>query len=357
MPSGYRSSRRGSKVQKRARKAVVTHRVRERVASAWDAVRRYAWVAGRFLLIGAAVAAGAVLVVMLVAGGVNGAARWWAERRAAQAETPAGRAEKARDNLLVIASDEGAATAFLALKVDQKARRVWGLAIPDAVFVEVPGQGFERVGDSFEDGPDTSMSAISNFLSVPFEQFIVVDDAVYKKALADQSVAGLIVNANDTNLDGGAAQRLAEVMDSAGAERIGLIVLPIKPISIGEERFFEPNWEEIDPLLETWWGIRPGAKEQAIKVVVYNGSGSPGIAGTAAKELIRDGMRVVDTRNADKFTYKETLVLVQNGKMEDGEAVARSLGIGKVVRQDADQQVADVIVIIGKDFAAASTDG
>jgi len=60
---------------------------------------------------------------------------------------------------------------------------------------------------------------------------------------------------------------------------------------------------------------------------------------------------VVDTKNADRFDYETTQVIVQNGDQSAGDAVKEVLGVGEIVMQPADQQVADVIVIIGSDYS------
>jgi hypothetical protein len=78
--------------------------------------------------------------------------------------------------------------------------------------------------------------------------------------------------------------------------------------------------------------------------------GTPGIAGIAARELIKQGMQVVETRNADRFDYAKTLVVVQNGDAQQGQLVRDALGVGEVVDQPSTQDVADVIVIIGADY-------
>ena len=85
---------------------------------------------------------------------------------------------------------EKQATGFLAVRVDGETQRVFGIAIPDGAFVEVPGQGFERIGDSYKAGPErlarqrcpTTSRCRSTTTSV-------VDDAVYKAMLKDQDVA------------------------------------------------------------------------------------------------------------------------------------------------------------------------
>lgn len=93
-----------------------------------------------------------------------------------------------------------------------------------------------------------------------------------------------------------------------------------------------------------------------VRVIVYNGSGEPGIAGDVAQELIAGGYRVVDTKNADSFDYAETQVIVQTSDARIGERLAQLLGTGVVTVQEADQDVAEVIVIIGQDLSGDAVD-
>jgi len=86
------------------------------------------------------------------------------------------------------------------------------------------------------------------------------------------------------------------------------------------------------------------------RVIIYNGAGKPGIAGDAAQELIRAGFRVVDTKNADRFNYKTTIAVVQRGPVEKGEQVVETLRTGVVKQKRTDEDVSDIVVIIGKDY-------
>lgn len=349
MPSGYRASKRRSKAAKRARKAKREHVVVERITNSVDTVGRYAWLTGRVTLIGAGAAVLAASLLWATVLGINAGARWWAKRQAAHEASPAGRAEASRDNLLVIGVDGGKAHGFLALRVDTREEQVWGLAIPATVFAEVPGVGFERIGESLRGGDDDALVAVSNFLGVPFEQYVVVDKETYQAALGSQSVSGLVDSAVRTNLAAGAVSRLKPVMDTAAGSRIGLAPLPVKPISLGDQEYLEAETEKVADLIEKWWGTRP-ATHGGVRVIVYNGAGTPGIAGAAAKALVKSGMRIVGTGNADRFDYKKTVIAIHSGQPAHGETVREALGVGEIVAQGSEQQIADVIVIIGKDY-------
>lgn len=327
------------------------HGVREAVIDialrAGYLVRRGAYLAGVWFA--AILTLVVVLLVMSLA--INGVARWNARRVAGFGDSAQGRIEKARDNLLIVAVDKtGRASGFLAIRVDRNEGSIYGIAIPDATFIEVPGQGFERVGVSWDAGPDVSLDAISNFFGVPFTAYARVDPAVYQSALTKQSFEGVSNAFAATNLDKKSLERFTEAFNSIPTENVAIVPMPVRPITLGNQTYFEPQRQEIADLVETWWGARINGEQAPTRVIVYNGSGVPGIAGIAAQELIRGGLRVVDTKNADRFDYRTTSIIVQNGPVSAGEQVRTVLGVGKVVEQAADQQVADIVVIIGKDY-------
>jgi hypothetical protein len=144
--------------------------------------------------------------------------------------------------------------------------------------------------------------------------------------------------------------RIGLFIDSVSGDRTALVSLPLKPIDLGGQTYYEPQRDRIADLLMQWWGVKVGAEDTSVRVIIYNGVGTPGVAGEAAQQLIASGMRVVDTKNADRFDYAATLVVVQDGDLKQGEQVATALGTGEVVDKPSEQDVADVIVIIGKDY-------
>jgi hypothetical protein len=217
--------------------------------------------------------------------------------------------------------------------------------------MEVPGQGFEGVGDSLAAGADVSMAAISNYLSVPFERYVVVDDAVYQNIVTNHSLRDVMADADPGNLSGEEQAEIAAFIEQVPGDRTAIVSLPVTPIDLGGETFYEPQKDEIADLLLQWWGVEVGAEDSVTRVIIYNGVGTPGIAGEAARQLIAQGMQVVETRNADRFDYAKTLVIVQNGDTQQGELVREALGVGEVVDQPSTQDVADVIVIVGADYA------
>ncbi len=244
MPSGWRTSRRGSKAAKKARKGIKRHERKETATTIVRATRR---TARDIVYLGAVGLASLVAVLVglyLLAFAINGIARWNAGRVAEQAGSPEAQAERAKENLLLIAVEDGRATGFLAVRYDSEADLVYGIAIPDAAFIEVPGQGFERVGDSYHSGADVSLAAVSNFFTVPFNTYAVVDTEIYQTVLTTQSLAGVADSFKDTNLDETDLALWRATFDETPSEDVAIVPLPVKPISLGNETYFEPQRDQ-----------------------------------------------------------------------------------------------------------------
>lgn len=354
---GWRASKRSSKLGKQVRRDAKAERFRDDVDRGVKAAG-YGFVEiVRMLLKGLVGLAALVAVLFVVATGVNAAARWIALQQAQAQSTPEALAEQAEENLLIIGA-EGTTTVsaeFLAVRLDEENEQVLGIGIPSGAFMEVPGQGYERVGDSISGGPEMSLTAISNYLAVQFAHYVIVDVTVYRDAMTNGSLSDVMASVQDTNLTAEEQTRVAKFIASVTGENTALVPLPVQPIDLGGETYYEPQRDQIADLLLQWWGVSVGAEDSAVRVIIYNGVGTAGIAGDAAQQLIEAGMRVVDTRNADRFDYANTLIVVQDGDMAQGSLIAEALGVGEVIDQPSDQDVADVIVIIGADYAPPET--
>ena len=346
---GWRASKRSSKLGKQVRRDARTEQRRQQMSDGLRVTKNR--VLGALQIIGMTIGGALVLALVLfvLALGVNAGARWLAKRQAEQQAAPEAQAEKARENLLIIGVSDTSAD-FLAVRLDSTDEQILGIAVPSGAFMEVPGQGFERVGDSYGAGVGVSLAAISNYLTVPFEHYVVVDASVYQDAMTNQSLRDIMANAKETDLTGDELEEITEFIASVTGDHTALVPLPVKPIDLGGQTYYEPQRDQIADLLLQWWEVKVGAEDTAVRVILYNGAGTPGIAGQAAQQLIAAGMRVVDTKNADRFDYDTTMVIIQSGETAQGEQVRTALGVGEIVDQPSEQDVADVIVIIGRDF-------
>jgi hypothetical protein len=292
------------------------------------------------LIVGVGILGGVLvagLVLWGVATGINALSRWYIHSTAGSV-ADARRRELARNNVLIIGLKGGKAGGFLAARVETTPpRRIFGIAIPDGAFVEVPGQGFERIGDSY--------------LSVPFARYVAVPYDAYQNALRSQSLAGITKQVLATDIPLQDLKVLGATADSIPSKDVAFVALPVRPITVGDQRYLQPQRQQVAEILKSWWGVDVGP-ESRTRVIVQNGAGSPGLAGAAAKALIAAGYQVVDTKNAPSFGYKQTLILLYKGPVATASAVRDLLKVGVVRKAVSDQDLADVIVIIGKDYKA-----
>ena len=108
----------------------------------------------------------------------------------------------------------------------------------------------------------------------------------------------------------------------------------------------------VDRLLSA--SVTAGAREGDNRVLVLNGVGTPGLGEAVRAKLVPAGFVFVDARNADRFDYATTQVLVPEATQEAqarGKRVAEALGLpDAVIATQEFGTVADVVVVVGADF-------
>ncbi len=114
----------------------------------------------------------------------------------------------------------------------------------------------------------------------------------------------------------------------------------------------DPARALVDRLLAA--SVPAGVREGGNRVLVLNGVGTPGLGEAVRKKLVPAGFTLVDSRNAPKFGYPRTQVLVPAATAEGqalGERVAKALGVPatSIATQEIGT-VADVVVLVGADF-------
>ena len=92
------------------------------------------------------------------------------------------------------------------------------------------------------------------------------------------------------------------------------------------------------------------AARSAIRVEVWNGSGLSGVGQKVAEALKDGGFRVVDTRNADRSDYGTTLIVDRKGDRRNVEEVVRYFHGGHPLLMTSTAALADVRVVVGRDY-------
>ena len=133
--------------------------------------------------------------------------------------------------------------------------------------------------------------------------------------------------------------------------------LPVTKVEIDEQQRFridpDADRELVDNLLAQ--SIPPGARKTGNRVLVLNGVGTPGLGDKVRAKLIPAGFVFIGSRNAPRFGFAKTIVLVPTATetaVAIGRAVARAIGVPASSVQTTDEigTIADVVIIVGADF-------
>jgi LytR cell envelope-related transcriptional attenuator len=85
--------------------------------------------------------------------------------------------------------------------------------------------------------------------------------------------------------------------------------------------------------------------------VVLNGGGEPGIGEEVARILIPSGFGLMSSENANRFDYEVTKVVAASEEdIPSAQEALELLGAGQILL-GAQPPLADVIVVVGRDFA------
>ncbi len=190
----------------------------------------------------------------------------------------------------------------------------------------------------------------------------VVDAVVAALPSKDTDVAGVL-----RALGGGSdvsmpVDRLAGVLTGFAADvrsnDATFTVLPVVPIDTGGgATSYRVDATRARQLAQTQFAqsIPAGAATQPNHVFVENGVGSPGLVESACDRLVYAGFAFAGSGNAPSFTFATSKVLVFEptpAAADLGARVARALGLPSqdVVVSTRGQNVADVVVILGRDY-------
>ena len=87
-----------------------------------------------------------------------------------------------------------------------------------------------------------------------------------------------------------------------------------------------------------------------IEVRVLNGCGVPGAGRNMASRLRDLHFDVVDSGNAENFSYTHTLVIGHSNRLDAARTVARIIGCTRVSSRPDNPTMVDVTVILGQDW-------
>ncbi|WP_380167667.1 LytR C-terminal domain-containing protein [Jannaschia sp. R86511] len=159
------------------------------------------------------------------------------------------------------------------------------------------------------------------------------------------------------------APAVAAAAERAAAGSTEAVVLPTTELTAGQADQRGVAEDEAAELLSSRFAGAelPVAAVGEVRVVVRNGVGQEGLVGRARDLLVAAGLRYTGGGNAASFDVADSVVLVASQEQDDreqGEAVARALGLpGDALQVNNEAMVdTDVVVVLGQDFTAATAE-
>lgn len=254
------------------------------------------------------------------------------------------------------------------------------LIVPDTVAITIPGQGDATIADALELPSRTAATATANLLGVWIPHSVEFGQGKIQ-AIVDRAggieVGGTEMTgaeALDAILTSGGARaqvwettleavlavatwepkdlpqsddpsRDAELLNAARGASVE--VLPAEDVPGGIMR---TDPDTIRTVVTAAWGV---LDREVQPVIVLNGSGAPGIGELVAERLIPGGFRIVVSENASSFDHDTTQIVVSSEEYRSlGERVRDLLGVGDVQVAGPASGLADVTIVVGKDFGA-----
>jgi anionic cell wall polymer biosynthesis LytR-Cps2A-Psr (LCP) family protein len=166
---------------------------------------------------------------------------------------------------------------------------------------------------------------------------------------------------SQASFDVGSLSNLLQGLKSDdAASNLQYRTLPVIPVTVGNDEIrFRIDATAARSLVDDVLAqsIPPGSRTEGNRVLVLNGVGTPGLGQKVRDKLVPAGFVFVGSRNAPNFGYAKTQVLVPAATTESaalGARVAQALGVPESSVQTSTQigTIADVVVIVGRDFKA-----
>ncbi|HMK09874.1 MAG TPA: LCP family protein [Anaerolineales bacterium] len=109
----------------------------------------------------------------------------------------------------------------------------------------------------------------------------------------------------------------------------------------------------VGPSVPTEEDPAEGARQEAARLAVHNGSGIEGLATNTADYLKEQGLQVVEVGNADRLDYEISRVIVYNDRFPyTVRYLAALLGLeeSQILNQTTPDAPVDIVVVLGRDW-------
>jgi LytR cell envelope-related transcriptional attenuator/LytR_cpsA_psr family len=148
-------------------------------------------------------------------------------------------------------------------------------------------------------------------------------------------------------LDSDDAPAVIDVVDAAHGAPVQQ--LPVKSFGGDLQRpLLEVDRDALSGFVSAAFGSDP---IEPVPVVVINGSGAPGVGESVAAKIVPAGFRVVLSQNANHFGERTTAIIASgDDHVDEATRVREALDVGEVQVTKVPSGLADVTIVIGKDY-------
>lgn len=235
---------------------------------------------------------------------------------------------------------------------NQTDQEINAIFVPPQTLMEVPGIGFDQVGKALAGGVPSLLLGVRNFFGVQIGHYFLLNQRDFAAILSQTKFEIALESPLETDVDKKTASLMLKSFKEIPPDAQKIVPLPTETVTMGGETYTEPQREEIERLVALIWGKSSKNIQEAPKVIILNGCGAPGIGGKVAGQLIEQGFRVIDIKNADNFDYKVTQINTSEEGREVALQIKSILGAGLVKIEKQTQELVDVTIIIGQDYLA-----
>ena len=193
--------------------------------------------------------------------------------------------------------------------------------------------------------------------SLPRAQQVLA--ALSRELTSEPDALDVVVNVSRTLPGTATPERVravvGELAEARAEDAATTITLPIVPLGTGPDEVYRPDEERLDALMSDRFANSRDVDDSGTRMAVQilNGNARPGIGQDVADALADGRYRIVLTGNADRFTYRETRILIYSDDPADlaaAQDISDRLGVGVIERSGTPQSVVDVTIIVGADF-------
>jgi hypothetical protein len=267
-----------------------------------------------------------------------------------------------------------------------------GLVLPPGMTVVVPGQGETPTEDVQALPGDSMRIGVSNALGAWADHYAVMSLDVFGRTIdraggltvnlpdaypvgetvlgpgethmtGDQVVTFLYEKADDTDLRWAsvleaflkAAPTIAhdDLVETDDPDRAAALLraasgaeVQVAPTKVVGGTAIVPAQPDFDDLVGRLFGT-----PVPIRTLVQNGTGRPSVGEAVARDLLPAGFRIVLSENASSFDHDTTMITATGDEhLDDANAAERALGVGEVQVTRVPSGLADVTIVVGRDF-------